>query len=142
MILRRFPGYDGNSFAAADFYYFHRENVIVHAKSSNVAYSRHTAPLSVKTCLAGAEIYELNGAPIVVESGSCLVVKGEQEYAGYTLSHQEFGSFCAFFEDNLSSAILAGFSRSHSRLPENLETVAPTPFAQTAITSISGSISP
>jgi AraC-like DNA-binding protein len=130
MILRHFPGYGDDSFAAADFSCFHRENVIVHAKSSDVAYSRHTAPLSVKTCLAGAEIYELNGVPIAVKPGKYLVVNGEQEYASYILSHQEVESFCVFFEDNLASEVLAAFSRSHNQLLDTPETVAPTPFFQ------------
>jgi AraC-like DNA-binding protein len=124
MILRNFPN------SSTDYSVFHRENVLVCAKSADVAYSEHTAPLSIKTCFIGAEIYEINGAQIAVEAGKCLIMNGDQRYASYILSNQEVESFCIFFQDGIEKDVLAVFKASNEKLLSHPESNFPTPFFQ------------
>jgi AraC-like DNA-binding protein len=133
MILRRFPGKghlsqdDGN-----DFSHFHRRNVIVCAKSCEIAYEKHTAPLSIKSCLRGTEIYEINGVPIAVTESTYLVLNKEQPYASYIYSNETVESFCVFFRDGLETEVRAAFDHAHEHLLGNPEGSAGwlTPFFQ------------
>ena len=133
MILRRFPGKrhlsqdDGK-----DFSHFHRRNVIVCAKSCEVAYEKHTAPLSIKSCLRGTEIYEIKGVPIAVTESTYLVLNKEQPYASYIYSTKTVESFCVFFRDGLETEVRAAFEHTHEYLLSNPEGSAGwlTPFFQ------------
>lgn len=119
MILRHFPGHGNNSQGEADFSCFHRENVIIYAKSSDVAYATHTAPLSIKSCVKGKEIYEINDVPIAVEESKYLVINNGELYASYILSNEEVESFCVFFQDGIERDVLAVFENSHENLLDN-----------------------
>ncbi|MEZ5424976.1 MAG: AraC family transcriptional regulator [Pyrinomonadaceae bacterium] len=113
MILRRFPGQFNNE---ADFSFFHRENVVVYARTCEVSFSEHTAPLSIKTCLKGTEIYEINSVPIAVREGKFLVINNDQNYSSYILSNEDVDSFCIFFRDQLDREVLSVFEHSHRDL--------------------------
>lgn len=132
MILKHFPGYGNNLLKSQDFFAFHRENVIVYAKSSDVAYSEHTAPLSIKTCFKGTEFYEVNNVPIGVEDGKFLVINDDQQYASYILSNEPVESFCIFFRDNLDREVSAAFACSPEKLLDDPEKhlKSPPPFFQ------------
>jgi AraC family transcriptional regulator len=110
MILRRFPN------SKADFSAFHRENVVVRAKADDISYSEHTAPLSIKSCWQGKEIYDLNGLPMAVEKDKLLVINNDEKYASYILSNEETESFCVFFQDGIELEALAVLERPINNL--------------------------
>lgn len=112
MILRHFP----NSNRTADFSAFHRENVVVWAKSDEASFAEHTAPLSIKACWQGREIYEFKNVPIAVEAGKFLVINNDEKYASYVLSNEETESFCVFFQDGIEREALTVFEKSNESL--------------------------
>lgn len=119
MILRRFPGSGHSSQEGGlDFHFFGRKNVVVYAKSRDISYAEHTAPLSIKTTLKGREVYEVDGVPIVVDESSYLVLNNEQPYASRIRSDEEVESFCIFFRDGLEQEVAAPLDRSHGELLE------------------------
>lgn len=90
--------------------------MVVYATSRDIAYSEHTAPLSIKTTLKGREIYEVNQTPISVDENSYLVLNNEQPYSSYIYSDEEVESFCVFFRDGLEREVSATLDYSHARL--------------------------
>lgn len=132
MILRRFPGTGQGTAAGKDFSFFHRRNVVVYARSRDISYAEHTAPLSLKSCLSGSEIYEVSGVPIAVGEGAYLVLNNGQPYASHIYSDEAVESFCLFFRDGLEGEVLAAFERSHEDLLDNPEGHPrwPAPFFQ------------
>lgn len=132
MILSHFPKHENSSSGETDFSCFHRENVVVCARASEISYSEHTAPLSIKSCLKGKEIYELRNTPIAVEENKYLVINNKEEYASYILSNEVVESFCIFFQDNIEQQTLAVFEHSHETLLEDPygESYSTTPLFQ------------
>jgi AraC family transcriptional regulator len=120
MILRQFPGSRTNGRlpqeGRRDLYSWGRQNIVVYAASRDIAYSEHTAPLSIKTTLKGREVYEVNGLPIAVDERSYLVLNNEQPYASYIYSDEDVESFCIFFRDGLEQEVSAPLNHSHEAL--------------------------
>lgn len=120
MILRRFPGTGANELPSRDggrdFSFFGRRNVVVYARSRDISYAEHTAPLSVKSTLKGREVYEVCGVPLAVDESSYLVLNNDQPYASHICSHEEVESFCVFFRDGLESEVSASLSRTQEKL--------------------------
>ncbi len=96
--------------------------MVVYAASRDIAYSEHTAPLSLKTTLKGREVYEVNGAPMAVDENSYLVLNNDQLYASYIYSDEEVESFCVFFRDGLEREVSAALEYSHEQLLERAAT--------------------
>jgi AraC family transcriptional regulator len=136
MILRRFPGSrtDGrlSQDGKRDLYFWGQRNIVVYATTRDIAYSEHTAPLSIKTTLKGREVYEVNRTPITVDENSYLVLNNDQSYASYIYSDEEVESFCLFFRDGLEQEVSASFDHSHEvLLDSHTETpVSPPTFFQ------------
>lgn len=117
MILRRFPGSGPPAQASqADFDYFGRENVVVYARSRDISFAEHTAPLSLKTTLKGRETYEVDGVPVAVDEGAYLVLNNDQPYSSCIRSDEDVESLCVFFRDGLEEEVLAPFTHSHRKL--------------------------
>jgi AraC-like DNA-binding protein len=92
--------------------------MVVYATARDIAYSEHTAPLSIKTTLKGREVYEVNRTPIAVDESSYLVLNNDQPYASYIYSDEEVESFCVFFRDGLEREVSAALEYSHEQLLE------------------------
>lgn len=120
MILRRFPGSRTNGSLSQDgrrdLYSWGQQNMVVYATSRDIAYSEHTAPLSIKTTLKGREVYEVSGMPMAVDEGSYLVLNNNQPYASHIYSDKEVESFCIFFRDGLEQEVAAPLNHSHEAL--------------------------
>jgi AraC family transcriptional regulator len=125
MILRRFPGNRSNGRLTQegqrDFAFFGRRNVVVYARSSDISYAEHTAPLSIKSTLKGREVYEVGGVPLAVDEHSYLVLNQRQPYASHICSDEEVESFCVFFRDRLEQEVSAPLNHSHEKLLEYRE---------------------
>lgn len=133
MILRRFPGSGRLSQEnTADFQFFGYRNVVVYAKSRDIQYAEHTAPLSIKSTLKGREIYEVKGVPIAVDENAYLVLNNNQPYASRILSNEEVVSFCLFFRDGLEREVWAALHIPHRKMLENAggHAVSPVTFFQ------------
>ncbi len=118
MILRHFPGKSDDT-EKNDFGSFHKENVVVYARSNKVEFSEHSAPLSIKSCLQGNEIYEIRGVPIRVETDRLLVLNKDQNYSSHIFSNLETVSFCVFFKDGIEKDVLASFRHTNHSLLDN-----------------------
>lgn len=57
-----------------------RETIVVHDKSNEATYGRHTAPFSIKTVRAGSEHYETHGFFEKVGPNDYLVLNDDQQY--------------------------------------------------------------
>jgi AraC-like DNA-binding protein len=133
MILHQFPDNEPSPRHRADvFQYFQRHNVIVHARSEQVMYAEHTAPLSIKTTWRGREVYEVDGATLAVEEDTYLVLNNEQPYASFIEDVQEVESFCLFFRDDLAREVLTTHRVTTERLldDQQLADAQPEPFFQ------------
>jgi AraC family transcriptional regulator len=100
--------------------------MVVYATSRDIAYSEHTAPLSIKTTLKGREVYEVNRTPIAVDENSYLVLNNDQPYASYIYSDEDVESFCVFFRDGLEREVSAPLAYSHAQLLERPTTELPS----------------
>lgn len=132
MLLRRFPGQGRGPDGGKDFAGFHRQNVLVHAVSGDISYREHTAPLSIKSCARGREVYEVNGVPHAVSEDAYLVLNNEQPYASYIYSDEGVESFCLFFRDGMEREVLAACGRPAGELLDDPEGHGrlPAPFFQ------------
>jgi AraC family transcriptional regulator len=128
MILRQFPNVartrpqDRRVFAS-----FWRQNVISQAKTTEIAYAVHTAPLSIKSTLKGREVYEVDGYPIAVDEGTYLILNDGQPYASYISSDEEVESFCLFFRAELARQVSAAFTSAIQTLLDNPQPEARCP---------------
>ena len=120
MILRQFPGRNHDE-ARSDYVHFGQSNVVVIARARHIAYTRHTAPLSIKTTLKGCETYEVEGQRINVDEDSYLVLNNEQLYASHIESSEEVESFCVFFRDRFAEEVLTPFITPAERLLDDPE---------------------
>ncbi|MBI4749663.1 MAG: helix-turn-helix transcriptional regulator [Acidobacteria bacterium] len=134
MILRSFPGTDYQAPETQRILsLFGQETIIIHALTDQIAFSQHTAPLSIKTTFQGCELYEINGHPVVVDQDSYLVVNDEQPYASSIESTEIVESFCVFFRDDLAQEVLSVFRHQADWLvdhPDNTHLPHPEPFFQ------------
>jgi AraC family transcriptional regulator len=73
------------------------DTVVVHDCAAAVAYTRHAAPLSVKTTLRGHERYNVHGFFEEVGPGDYLVVNGGQVYESEIDAHAPVESLSVFF---------------------------------------------
>jgi AraC family transcriptional regulator len=134
MILRQFPGNEAAPRRGRDdFSCFHRRNVIVHARSRQVAYAEHTAPLSIKTTLRGREVYAVGTATLAVEEGVYLVLNNEQPYASCIEATEAVESFCLFFRDDVAREVWCAQTWPTARLLDDPQGARsrPDPFFQT-----------
>lgn len=132
MLLRRFPGQGQAPDGGKDFACFHRQNVVVHAVTRDISFREHTAPLSIKSCARGREVYEVDGVPHAVGEDAYLVLNNEQPYASHIYSDEGVESFCLFFRDGMEREVLAACERTHRDLLDDPEGDGgrPTPFFQ------------
>jgi AraC family transcriptional regulator len=122
MILRHFPGQGPvSNLNNGRLSYFGEKNVVVYARSSDISYSEHSAPLSIKSTLQGSEVYEIEGVPMAVDESSYLVLNDGQRYASHIYSEREVESLCVFFREGFATQTLAGLVSSNERLLDNPE---------------------
>ena len=127
MILRQFPGSNRNDRARSDYAYFGRSNIVVCARARRVAYTTHTAPLSIKTTLRGCETYEVEGRELAVDEDTYLVLNNRQLYASHIESSAEVESFCVFFRDRFAEEVLAALVTPAERLLDDPESKSGQP---------------
>ena len=73
------------------------DTIVVHDRAESVAYTRHLAPLSVKTTLRGAERYNVHGFFEDVRPGEHLVINAGQAYESEIEADRPVESLCVFF---------------------------------------------
>lgn len=74
-----------------------RETIVVHDKVNSASYSRHLAPLSLKTVLSGEEAYDVHGFVDTVRPGEYMVINGAQPYSSYVHTDAPTESLAIFF---------------------------------------------
>jgi AraC-like DNA-binding protein len=128
MILRQFPGVRPVAGEVrSDYSYFGLRNVVVYARSRDIAYAEHTAPLSIKTTMKGREIYEVAGVPLAVDEESYLVLNDDQPYASHIAAEDEVESFCVFFRSGMTSEVLSSLTTPAGRLLDEPQTKSGQP---------------
>src|SRR5437660_12571778 len=65
--------------------------------STDVAFTEHPGPLSIKCAFNGQELYEVEGGRVAVDDGAYLILNDGQRYASEILSAQTVESFCVWF---------------------------------------------
>lgn len=140
-IATRFPDVSGGDQAVLRQFDFYRENVVLHAVTSRVAYAPHDAPLSLKTVLSGEETYYFDGARFPVAPGRFLVLNAQQEYASSIESDRPVRSFCIFFSDTHAASVADAALRSEERrLDQPLCPAAPAAEIRPAVLPDTGAL--
>lgn len=78
-------------------YLWGAETIVVHDRASRAAYSRHTAPLSLKLVRSGSERYNVHGFFEAVVPGEFLVVNEAQPYESAIDADAPVETMCVFF---------------------------------------------
>lgn len=78
-------------------YLWGSETIVVHDRASSAAYSRHTAPLSLKVVRGGSERYNVHGFCEAVAPGEFLVVNDDQPYESAIDADEPVETMCVFF---------------------------------------------
>ncbi len=73
------------------------ETIVVHDRASSAAYSRHTAPLSLKLVRSGSERYNVHGFYEAIIPGEFLVVNEAQPYESAIDADAPVETMCVFF---------------------------------------------
>jgi AraC-like DNA-binding protein len=89
-------------------YLWGAETIVVHDRATSAAYSRHTAPLSLKLVRSGSERFNVHGFYEAVDPGELLVINDDQPYESAIDSDAPVETMCVFFsrEDVLDAARL------------------------------------
>lgn len=78
-------------------YLWGSETIVVHDRASSAAYSRHTAPLSLKVVRSGSERYNVHGFFEAIIPGEFLVVNDDQPYESAIDADVPVETMCVFF---------------------------------------------
>ena len=77
-------------------------NLVIHARSREVDYAEHEAPLSIKCVTRGQEFHEVRGIPYVVDDSSYLLLNHGQRYSSHIHSRDEVETLSIFFNKDFS----------------------------------------
>jgi AraC family transcriptional regulator len=108
-IMTEFPdfnvaGFDMNAYNRR----FREGNVIIHARSADVAYPPHWGCLSIKCALNGREYYEANNTAYAVDDTCFLILNEGQVYSSYIYSERPVESFTINFSEPFTRTVLDG----------------------------------
>jgi AraC family transcriptional regulator len=109
-IMSEFPDFNAAGFDM-DVYNrrFREGNVIIHARSADVAYPSHWGCLSIKCAFKGREYYEANNTVYAVEDSSFLILNEGQVYSSYIYSESPVESFTTNFSEPFTRNMLNSF---------------------------------
>ncbi len=111
-IMRDFPDFSVPGFDMEKYNErFLKNNVLIHALSSDVSYGEHWGCLSVKCAYNGNEYYQSNGCFYAVNDSNYLVFNEGKTYSSYIFSDKPVESFTVnispFFEQTVVSGLLS-----------------------------------
>lgn len=124
-IMRDFPDFTAPGFDMEVYNRrFKENNVIIHAKSSDVSYPEHWGCLSVKCAFKGNEYYQSSGQFYAVNDGNYLIFNEGKSYSSYIYSHTQVQSFTinfsSFFEQTVAYGLLANIHKMLDEPHDNL----------------------
>jgi AraC family transcriptional regulator len=129
-IMTEFPDFNAAGFDMKAYNRRFREgNVIIHARSADVAYPSHWGCLSIKCALNGREYYEANNTAYAVDDTCFLILNEGQVYSSYIYSEWPVESFTINFSELFTRTVLdsllihdpLGGSRDAAAAPRSLE---------------------
>jgi AraC family transcriptional regulator len=106
-VVKHFPLRHPDSDAGTFYTQFWQTNMVIHARTREVAYAEHVGPLSIKCAFRGQEIYEYSSGRFAVDERSYLLLNEAQPYSSYIQSNAEVESFSLFFRPSFAAEILA-----------------------------------
>jgi AraC family transcriptional regulator len=106
-VLNYFPLRDPSRDARSFYAKFWQTNMIIHARTRQVRYSEHRAPLSIKCAFGGREVYETNVGRFSVDDHTYLVLNEAQTYSSYIESEAEVESLSLFFHTGFAEEVLS-----------------------------------
>jgi AraC family transcriptional regulator len=99
-LMKDFPDFNAVGFDMDRYNQRFREgNVIIHARSADVAYPSHWGCLSIKCAYGGNEYYEANNTIYAVNNDGFLILNEGQTYSSYIYSESPVESFTINFSD-------------------------------------------
>ncbi|HXB90948.1 MAG TPA: AraC family transcriptional regulator [Puia sp.] len=106
-IMKEFPDFNAAGFDMETYNRRFREgNVIIHARSTDVAYPSHWGCLSIKCALKGREYYEANNTAYAVDDNGFLILNEGQVYSSYIYSEEPVESFTINFSALFTQTLL------------------------------------
>jgi len=106
-IMTEFPDFNAAGFDMKAYNRRFREgNVIIHARSADVAYPSHWGCLSIKCALNGREYYEANNTAYAVDDTCFLILNEGQVYSSYIYSERPVESFTINFSEPFTRTLL------------------------------------
>ncbi|HWB24654.1 MAG TPA: AraC family transcriptional regulator [Chitinophagaceae bacterium] len=118
-IMRDFPDFNVPGFDIEAYNErFKKNNVIIHARSSNVSYGEHWGCLSIKCAFKGSEYYQSHGRFYAVNDNNYLVFNEGKTYSSYIFSDTPVESFTinfsSFFTQTVAYGLLANMNEALS----------------------------
>jgi len=134
--MTEFPDFNAAGFDMKTYNRRFREgNVIIHARSADVAYPSHWGCLSIKCAFKGREYYEANNTAYAVDDTCFLILNEGQVYSSYIYSERPVESFTINFSESFTRTLLdslitqdlpdAGRPAAAPRPPEFMERLYP-----------------
>jgi len=117
LIMKGFPNFNAAGFDI-DRYNdrFKEGRVIIHARSSDIAYPEHWGCLSVKCAQGGNEYYRANHSVYAVNDDSYLILNEGQTYSSYIFSDRPIGSFTINFPAGFIATMTSAMAGTDSML--------------------------
>jgi hypothetical protein len=115
-VLNYFPLRDPDRDARSFYTKFWQTNMIIHARTRQVQYPEHRAPLSIKCAFGGREVYETNVGRFSVDDSAYLVLNEAQTYSSYIESEAEVESPSLFFHPGFAEEVLSSLLTSADKL--------------------------
>jgi AraC-like DNA-binding protein len=106
-IMTEFPDFNAEGFDMETYNRrFREDNVIIHARSADVAYLSHWGCLSIKCAFGGREYYEANNTAYAVDDTGFLILNDGQVYSSYIYSERPVESFTINFSAPFTRTVL------------------------------------
>lgn len=132
-LMKDFPDFNAVGFDMDRYNQRFREgNVIIHARSADVAYPSHWGCLSIKCAYGGNEYYEANNTIYAVNDDGFLILNEGQTYSSFIYSESPVESFTINFSDLFVRTLLVSLfaGADHMLADRGYAVSGPTEFAE------------
>ncbi len=111
------PGFDIKRFNQR----FREKNLIISARSKQIAYAKHWGGLSIKFALSGNEHYQTDHSSYAVNPSNFLILNKDTQYSSFIDSCVEVDSFTLNFSDAFTGSVLNSLLKPGDALENNVD---------------------
>lgn len=121
-IMKQFPDFSAAGFDIELYNErFRQKNVIIHARSSDIAYPEHWGCLSIKCAFGGTEYYEANNTQYGVGDDRYLILNEGKTYSSYIFSETPVESYTINFSNRFAGIVMSGLISGAAKMADDPE---------------------